>query len=195
MVEWLRTDEAEEAVGALESVARFLHDTEKDPFAWRWVLIGLHIAAQGFMVVALRDSAGLIPLRDDVAKEWLAAYRSSKPFPKERLDSFRNLYKKVKRKETSELLNATPFRPKKSQDRSITLLCRLRDQFVHFLPMSWSLEIAGLPQTCRDVLDFIEFLYRDYRMLLWHNQEHPTRIQAALATARQSVDSMNQGAI
>lgn len=186
-VEWIRIDEAEEAVSALESVGRFLQDVEWEPLAWRWVIIGLHIAVQGFMVVALRDSAGLLPLRDDVAKKWLDAYRTGKPPPEERLDSFRNLYKKVKRKKTAEFLNATPFKPKGSQGRSIKLMGRLRDQFIHFLPVPWSLEVARLPQMCRDGLDFIEFLSHDYRTLLWHDEEHPARIESALAAARQAL--------
>jgi len=184
MVEWLRTDEAEEAVGALEAAARFIGELQTDLFAWRWAILSLHIAAQGFMVVALRDSAGLLPLRDEVAAEWLEAHRAGTPPPAEKLDEFLNLYKKVKRKEIATLLQATPFEPKDSQGRSIKMLNRLRNQFVHFLPMTWSLETAGLPEMCLDVLDFIEFLSASYRPHLWRGQAHPKRIATALAAAR-----------
>jgi len=48
------------------------------------------------MIFALRDSAGLNILKNKVAKKWLKAYEENKPFPREMLDTFPNLYKKIK---------------------------------------------------------------------------------------------------
>ena len=150
MSTWLRTDEAEEAVSALESFVGFLRDTETDVLNCRWAIISLHIATQGFMVVALRDSAGLIPLRDDIASEWLRAYRAGETLPKDKLDSYRGLYKKVKRKSIAAQLQANPFQPKGRQEESTLRLCDFRDRFIHFVPTSWSLEVDGLPRICGD---------------------------------------------
>jgi hypothetical protein len=58
----IRSNEQEEAIGALEAVARFLPRVREDPFEWRWVIISLRTALQGFMVVAIRDTAGMFPL-------------------------------------------------------------------------------------------------------------------------------------
>lgn len=185
MPDFFTTNEAEETVAALEMTARALQDVPTDVYSWRWVIISLHIAAQGFMVIALRDSAGLIPLRDDIATNWLEAYREDKPPPNERLDSFRNLYRKVKRKKIARFLNAKAFEPVGSQEHSMHLLCQLRDRFIHFLPMSWSLEVTGLPRMCSDVLDFVEFLHKEYRLLVWHREHHRRRIYLALGSARQ----------
>jgi hypothetical protein len=87
---WIRTDEQEEAVAALEAFTRFLPFIRGDRFAWRWVILSLHIALQGFMVVAIRDSAGLSPIPDDLAAAWLLAHRCGLPTPAERLDKFQN---------------------------------------------------------------------------------------------------------
>lgn len=192
MTSWLRTDEAEEAVAGLEAAARFLSETSRDPYAWRWAIVSLHIATQGFMVVVLRDSAGLLPLRDNVAKAWLKADRNGGELPVERLDSFGNLYRKVKRAKVAGYLAGKPFKPTGSQDRSIRLLCSLRNQFIHFLPASWSLDLNGLPTMARDVLAFIEFLSRDYRTIIWHNEQHPGRSTAALSSARRALDSIDR---
>src|SRR5438093_1055479 len=75
---WIRTDEHEEAIGALEAFCRFVARVREDPFEWRWAILSLHTALQGFMVVAIRDSAGMFPLANDVAAAWLAAYRSAR---------------------------------------------------------------------------------------------------------------------
>lgn len=184
MERWLRTDEAQEAVSALELAVRHLGSVPSDIFAWRWVVISLHIATQGFMVIALRDSAGLIPLPDELAERWLHAYRRHRPLPSARLDSFPKLYKKVQLERTAAQLGATPFKPVGSQGRSITLLNSLRNQFIHFLPMSWSLEVSGLPAVCLDVLGFIGFLVHEYRPLVWHEEQHPRRVAIALNSAR-----------
>lgn len=188
MSKWLRTDEAEEAIAALESFVGFLRDTEEDVLNWRWAIISLHIATQGFMVVALRDSAGLTPLRDDVASEWLRAYRAGEKLPKEKLDSYRGLYKKVKRKQIAAQLQAEPFQPKGRQGESILRLCDFRDRFIHFVPSSWSLEVDGLPRICGDVLGFVDYLAHRYRWIIWHEENQPTRIKAALSYARVHID-------
>ena len=78
---WIRTDEQEEAVAALEAFAHFLPLVATDLFGWRWAIVSLHTALQGFMVVAIRDSAGLSPLPDDLAAAWLQAHRSGLSTP------------------------------------------------------------------------------------------------------------------
>jgi hypothetical protein len=180
---WIRTNEQEEAVAALGAFARFLPLAKADLFEWRWAILSLHTALQGFMVVAIRDSAGLSPLPDDLAAAWLQAYRCGLPTPEERLDKFLNLYKKIKRNNVTALVQGRPFTPAGTQGYSVKLLNRLRNQFVHFLPASWSLEVTGLPHMCLDCLAVIEYLSRDYRNLLWPDETYVQRIDAAVGSA------------
>lgn len=190
MALWLRTDEAEEAVAALEAAARFAHDVPTDLFGWRWTVLAIHNALQGFMVIALRDSAGLLVLPDDLAAEWLAAHEAERDYPEERLDLFMNLYKKIKRVSIAQQLGATPFTPAGTQGRSVKRLNTLRNQFIHFLPASWSLDVSGLPGVCLDALDVVEYLASSYRDLLWHDDTHPARISDALNEARARLQSL-----
>jgi hypothetical protein len=180
---WIQTNEQEEAVGALEAFARFLPRVREDPFDWRWVILSLHTALQGFMVVAIRDTAGMFPLRDDLAAKWMKAYRSGQSPPKERLDSFPNLYKKIRRKDIADFLQGNPFVPSGTQGCSVEMLNRLRNQFVHFLPASWALEATGLPQICLDCLAIVRYLVHDYRRLLWRDAAHLQRIDGARGRA------------
>jgi len=140
------------------------------------------------MVIALRDSAGLIPLRDDVASQWLWAYRAGEAPLEEKLDSYRGLYKKVKRKSVAAQLQADPFRPKGRQGESILRLCDFRDCFIHFVPASWSIEVDGLPRICGDVLEFIDCLVHGFRWIIWHEEDQPERIKIALSDARSQID-------
>jgi hypothetical protein len=88
---YLRIDEHEDAVRSLEWAEIQARLLASDCYHWKWVLISLHSAMQGFMVLALWKGNGLLTLRDDIAKEWLVAHEKDKPYPDEKLDSFLNL--------------------------------------------------------------------------------------------------------
>ena len=51
---WLRTDEIEEFIDALEHAAMFARQLTDDVKAWKWLIIALHSALQGACVCALR---------------------------------------------------------------------------------------------------------------------------------------------
>ena len=186
---WIRTDEHEEAMGALEAFGRFLARVPQDAFEWRWAILSLHTALQGFMVVAIRDTAGMLPLASDVAAAWMAAYRTGQPLPQEHLDSFLNLYRKIKRSEIANFLQGNHFVPSGTQGRSVKILNRIRNQFVHFVPASWSLEGTGLPAMGLDCLAIIRYLAHQYRDHLWTAAELE-RIDAALAFATVTLEDL-----
>jgi hypothetical protein len=52
-------DEQRDAVFSLQMVSELLKKTEEDLQYWKWVIIALHSALQGFMVLALKGSDGL----------------------------------------------------------------------------------------------------------------------------------------
>lgn len=97
MEHWLRTDEAQQAVLALQMASEQLERGVDNPHYWQWVIVGLHNALQGFMVLALRGSTNLNVLTDKCAEQWLAAYeRGDVNYPEQRLDRFLNLYNEDK---------------------------------------------------------------------------------------------------
>ena len=181
---WLRTDEHEEAVSALEAVAEWSGRLETKIDYWKWVVLAMHNATQGFMVLALRGSDGLRPLRDGITEAWLTAYREGGEYPTEKLDSFLNLYKKIKSEAMIFYVHSKKFTPSGSQGRSIKKLNSLRDDFIHFLPRSWSLEVSGLPEICLDCLDAVEFLGWESGNVPWYEGEHRARSRVAVDAAR-----------
>ncbi len=181
---WLRTNEREQAASALEAVAEWSGRIESDIGYWRWVVLALHNAVQGFMVLALRGSNGLLPLKDDVAAKWLIAYRERRPYPVEKLDSFLNLYKKVKSDRMLFFVHSKKVISSATQNRSMKKLNALRNDFVHFLPNTWSLEVSGLSEICLDCLILIEFLAWECGNIIWHEEEYRERGQVAIALAK-----------
>jgi len=189
---WLRTDEQEEAVSALEATSDWVRRVERDVDFWRWVILALHNATQGFMVLALRGSDGLLPLRDKVAAQWMEAYRTGGKYPKEKLDSFLNLYEKIQSDQILFFTHSAKFVPSDNHEYGIRKLNALRNQFIHFLPRSWYLEVSGLPRICLDCIDVIRFLGWNCGNIVWNMESHQDRALAALGHAQIGLDLMEK---
>lgn len=187
---FLRTDEREEAIRSLEWAAQQASSISEDSYQWKWVLIALHNAVQGIMVLALWNGNGLLALRDKVASKWLDAYNNGGPYPVEKLDEFLNLYKKVKDKNNFHVIGAGPFSPGASHDKSFTLLNSYRNEFIHFTPKGWSLELRGLPRVCLDALDLIEFFAWQSTAILWYKQALMPRAKHAAKHMRRTLHTL-----
>ncbi len=156
---FLKTDEFNEALKALEIVYDFLPKVIIDNYFWKWVVLSLHNAVQGFMVCTLRGSNGLNVLKDDIRDQWLEAYRrGSGDYPPEILDTYLNLYKKIKSDKMVMFYHSKKFSPEGQQGWSIKKLNRLRNKFIHYLPGGFLLEVSGLPNIIDDCLAVIKFL-------------------------------------
>lgn len=190
MDRYLRTSEHEEAVRSLEWAEIQARALSNDPYLWKWVIIALHNAVQGFMVLALWNGNGLLALRPNIAAKWLKAYENGGPFPSEKLDDFLNLFAKVKDPSNLHTLGADPYRSTAASDRSVQRLNAFRNEFTHFTPKGWSLELAGLPRVCIDALDLIEFLGWRSTAILWHRRIHVVRAKRALKQCRRTLLAM-----
>jgi hypothetical protein len=201
MDNWLSTDEALEAVFSLEMVCDQLPKATDNPFYWKWVIIALHKALQGYMVLALRGSNSINVLTKKCAQEWMDARRKrSEVFPESRLDSFFNLYKKIQtgrktydqwkakggllRRKNGDLMlmygDSQPFEPQGTQTESVKMLNGLRNELIHFLPKSWVLDIGDLPRMVTDCIDIIAFLVFDCGNILWYDQSQKHRTETLI---------------
>jgi hypothetical protein len=172
---YLRTDEEVEASDALHMAAALAERVASDLRVWRWLSIALHSAAQGFMVLSLRHGNGLLALTKESTRAWLEAHEKRRTnqaykYPEERLDTYLGLYKKVKHSKTGAIGGNTPFKPKGSEGRSIRMLNSLRNEFIHFTPKGWSLEVSGMPRISLDVLVLVSFLGWESGNIFWHDE-------------------------
>ena len=177
---YLRTNEQEEAIRSLEWAETQAQFIASDPYLWKWVLVALHNAAQGFMVLALWNGNGLLTLRPKLASKWLTAYESGGPFPVEKLDEFLNLYAKVKNPENFHTIGSGPFNARPNHDFSLDKLNSIRNDFIHFTPKGWSLELAGLPGICLDTLELMQWLGQESTAILWYKPTHRVRAKRAI---------------
>src|SRR5215211_7317281 len=70
----LRTNTRVDAVDSLEMTARFLEEAVGDPRRWKWALIALYTAIQGFMVLALRGTWAVATYKPKTRRRKLAAH-------------------------------------------------------------------------------------------------------------------------
>jgi hypothetical protein len=187
---YYRTDEEAEAADALLAALRFSRDIGSNLRQWRWTIIALHNAVQGFMVLSLRHGNGLLALSPKCMVAWLNAYEArTGRYPEEKLDTYLGLYAKVKSANHGAVGGNLRFAPRGSQGRSIRKLDELRNNFIHFTPKGWSLEVSGLPRIVLDSLSLVAFLGWETSNILWHDEQ---ALRAAKSCHAQLLETMSR---
>ena len=167
MPQWLRFDEREDAINALEHAAETALTLEENPLNWKWVIISLHNALQGALVCTLSGTTGVGALTDRSMKkmlEWFEVSRNNAnaQVPKARLADLMTLYGRAKLPDLMKEFGGGPLQTTKGQDDDVRLLNSLRRNFAHFRPGGWSIETAGLPRVVLNVTAIIELLLLDH---------------------------------
>ncbi len=143
---WLRIDEQTNALNYLEMLNKFVYKVNENRFYWKWVMITLHGAMYGFAVSAIRGTNS-----DSV----VISTKNG-----ERLISFDEALRRCQDKIWIQyaLLNEALILTE-SQKKSIRKMKNLfRNEFIHFKPKGWSIEIHDFIRITLDCLDVIRYL-------------------------------------
>ncbi len=110
-----------------------------------------------------------------------------------RLAEFHELFKRVQSSRwVAGYIDSTPLQPTDEQKAAIAALNRWRTSFVHYKPMSLSIEVRGFPQIVERCLDVIEFLaFRSGHVFRVAN-ELGRRTESCLADARRLLGKINE---
>lgn len=149
---WIRTDEADDTAGSVRHALRCFDDIGSDPQAWKWLALAVHSALQGACVCHLVTTASPVGAVDAKNAAELLQYiedsrtdPNAKP-PRARLMAFPDLLKAVRKPHSAgDRSNAIGIQ---INDSELAWLCRfhlsVRNQFTHFEPVGWSLEVSGI---------------------------------------------------
>ncbi len=142
MAKYYRTDEKENAVDFLQTAATFY--TGSHAHKWKWLTISLHGALYGFAVLAIR---GTDPDRVSKGKN-------------KRLIS---LWEALDRcQDDTYMLQFSGSRRADVSDEERWAVRKLseefRNNFEHFMPKLWSIEVTGFPSIVSHVCRIIYFL-------------------------------------
>ncbi len=155
-----------QAVDALAMATDRIHWVQADPFAWKWVVIALHNALHGFMGLALRRTDGAQLLIEKHERRTYAHWERERqaerflpdPGPT-RIDTFLNLYEKIKNPERMrQYVHSKPFLSTEDQDASIAYLDRLRNDLSHYSDIRLVVRVAALPRMVKNCAAVIGFL-------------------------------------
>lgn len=160
---WIRADEAQDVTGSIRHTLATIRLIEQDPLAWKWVVIALHSALQGACVCHLVTTAAPVgAVKEHNAEQWLAYFEASRADPNARppktyLMELPELLKAVRKPHSAgDRSNATGVL---ISDSEFYLLRRFhtdfRNQFVHFEPMGWSIEVSGIPEITKLIVRII----------------------------------------
>lgn len=134
------------ALDFLEQACKFIKETEVNPLAWKWIIISLHGALYGFAICACK---GTNP--------------KNVTFETKKANKLINFWEALKRCQDPSYMrmtiNSKHLKLSAQQKESIEILTSVfRNNFEHYIPKLWSIEIHGLPRITIDVLDVISFL-------------------------------------
>ncbi len=131
----------------LEKSYFYISQRKVKPLDWKWVSIALHGALYGFAVCVLKGTNYERVLEKN--KKGIG-----------RLISFDEAVKRCQKSEYVKMtIDSKALVLSDGQKESIRVLKDiLRNNFIHYVPSNWSIEIHGCPRMAIDILDIISFL-------------------------------------
>jgi hypothetical protein len=188
---WLNTDEEDDSVSSLMMVRYASSLVSSDPSQWKWVVIALHNSLQGFMVMSLRNSNNLHVMTPKSANKYYKACIDNTPLSEEqlRLCSCSALYEKVKNDEHMKLF--TKQLPQSDDnDCCVEKLNNFRNDFIHFQPKNWTIEVSRFPFICLTVIGIIRFLCCESGKVNWYNLELKEKAQVILSECEENLSKI-----
>jgi hypothetical protein len=155
MREYIDFDERRDVLASLELLALLALKLHKNPRHWKWVIIAAQSAVQGALVCTLAGTHGIGAYTKDLQKEWIAWYDSREgPPPEQWLERFDTLLKWACNAKRMAIAGSGALKLSAGQKRDLRRLHReFRNQFIHFAPQGWSIELAGLPGIILTAID------------------------------------------
>ena len=182
---FVHLDERQDVLLSLEHCAMSLRQTERSKGEWKWVVLSLHSAFQGAMVCHLSGSELRGALREKHAqktREWLERYRQRRiegiqegvekedhlpeeedHFPNEELASPLELLDRLGclEKRIENGVGGVISITSQQKESFKEFHKELRNNFTHFCPSGWNIEIDLIKVRMRDVLDIFDLIKED----------------------------------
>ena len=212
---YLRTDEHLEFIDALKTSANFSKEVLDNSYAWKWLILALHASLQGACVCALESIYGQSygSLSDSSRKKYVETITLSEEHQdilveynngdrkrfdqlskderdillrKPRMADLLTLYKRIKNSE--RLRPPYTFRGNENIQADIKSIKDLRNNFIHFVPKGWSINLSGMPHIVSCVTEVIEHLAVKHCSFPQHlSDEDKKQIEKSLKDIRNNV--------
>lgn len=175
---YLCFSEETNALDYLEQAYHYIYKTEININAWKWVILTLHGALYGSAICACK---GTNP--DNVKK------KTKKGIIKQKLISLDEALELCQDPSWMRMTIDSKYLQLSDQQReSIWKLKHLlRNNFEHYIPKGWSIEIHGMPQIALDVLEVIRFLALETGNYVHLNEAQKRRIKSIVFQSKRNL--------
>ena len=161
---YARFTEETNALDYLEKTIFFIKSAVSNPVDWKWIILSVHGALYSFLIYALKG-----PNPDNVSfktKAWKA-----------KLIDFMEA---LKRCQDPTQINVSGFSKalqlSKEQKQSVKRIHdEFRNQFVHYLPTIWSIELVGMPEIVARALDVVRMVSLEMGCYYVHHEPGDTQ--------------------
>ena len=211
MTDFVHTDERQDVLASLEHFATSLAEVKQSDGAWKWVVLSLHSALQGAMVCHLSGTEQIGALTPKCAEKWIEWHerdrRGEIHYIKEGLDEFGVPVRRPKTRRdqpprdrvanAKELFRRLSSQSKRiepgcgkiikitsEQEKSFERLHDLRNNFTHFSPKGWSIEIQLIEGVIPDILDIIAHIADDWWPFRHMSDDERAMLQAKICKLR-----------
>jgi hypothetical protein len=184
-------DEEIDAICSLELLAEHLPRVITVPHHWKWVILSLHNALQGFMVLSLQGTNMLNVLTKKSAEDWLKRYETGQPsYTPPKLDYFMDLYEKIKSDAMGLRTDSQPFLPSPAQDKSVKRLSKLRNEFAHYVPAGSAFNMKTWTKVVLSVIPIIEFLAFKSNNFSFHKEGRREQVAGLCVMAKKEASAL-----
>jgi len=169
--EYIEFNQETNAIDYLKKVLCFLKSIESKPENWKWVAISLHGALYGFAICSLRGTNNC-----SVSKDNGNLIKFDEALKRSQEDEYMQMY------QNSRTLEITG----REKQSILTMKDLLRNNFQHFIPKTWAIEISGMPTVTRDCIRVIEFLALETNNFQHHlSEEQKKKIESIIKNIRE----------
>lgn len=142
--QFVTVTEESNALDYLERAVDFIETAPQRPLDWKWVILSIHAALYGFMICTLK---GTNP--DNVCTTTKAGHQ--------KLIDFREALKRCQQSQWMNLSGSTSVLQLTHDERLALSIIHddFRNQFLHYRPTLWSIEVTGMPKVITHALDVL----------------------------------------
>lgn len=150
---YLETDEAHEVSYSIQHAVFLIDNIKGDPYMYKWILLALHSALQGACIghlVRTDGVSGIVTPRSQ--KEWMTFLhegidQEKATVPKTIILAMPDLLKAIRKPGSCGGDSLTNIELTDNELHCLKKIhSEIRNQFIHFNPLSWSLEVSGIPK-------------------------------------------------
>lgn len=178
---YLEIDEELNAVDYLLRARREIAAVTEDKLAWKWAIIALHGALYGFAVCALRQTD---PDR--------VVYRIGKDKDIERLIGAEEAFKRC---QSPEWLSPSLLLSEHEAHAIDTLRENYRNNFEHFIPLTWLIREQILAEMCLAVLRPLRFLALEASIYVSIDEDRRSKIEQAINGCSNSLQAISKARV